>query len=90
MKIYLLVRGKQENSYWYGYYENTSFYWSDWGNLENIFKRELYLDEKEEEDSYTRFLKYTQTPKSKIQIMLTSNKPITYKQIQDEYPELLI
>ena len=91
MKTYLLVRGKRENVYWYGYYENTSFYWSDWNNLENIFNRELYQEERDEKNSgYDDFLKHTQTPEAKVQIIETSDKPITYKQIQDEYPELLI
>ena len=90
MKTYLLVRDKLGNSYWHGYFENTSCYWSEWGNLENIFKRKLYQEEKEKKDSYNDFLERTRTPEAKVQIILTSNKPITYKQIQDEYPELLI
>lgn len=89
MKIYLLVRGKQKNLYWYGYFKNTNFYWSDWGSLENVINDALYL-EASKNDSFEEFVTHNTAPESKVQIILTSNKSITYKQIQDEYPELFI
>ncbi|MGD8306163.1 MAG: hypothetical protein PVF17_05885 [Ignavibacteria bacterium] len=90
MKTYLLVRSKHTKQYWYGYYENTSCYWSNWDNLENIFNRKLISEARDKKSSYDDFLKHTQTPEAKVQIIETSDKPITYKQIQDKYPELLI
>ena len=90
MKTYLLVRNKVSSHYWYGYYEDEICNWSGWDNLEDIFNKELLPGDNDDNTSYNTFLEYTQTPEAKIQIILTSNKPITYKQIQDEYPELLI
>ena len=89
MKTYLLVWNKVSNHYWYGYCENANCYWSDWDNLENVINSILDL-ETSNNSSFEEYVACNTVPGSKVQIILTSNKPITYKQIQDEYPELLI